>query len=200
MVTLLAQSAHAQAYVDEASSFVARLAEKAVAMLSDAAISAGERRQRFRTLFSESFAIEGIGRFVLGRHWRSATPDQRREYLELFETLIITTWSARFEQYTALEFEVTGARPIRSSRPGENVALVGSTIHGDAASHFDVDWRVSNKDQLYLITDVMVQGVSLANTHREEFGSVIRREGGVDGLLEFMRAKRDGLLAPDVPR
>ena len=45
-----------------------------------------------------------------------------------------------------------------------------------------------------------VEGVSLANTHREEFGSVIRRQGGVDGLLKFMRGKRDGDLAPDVPR
>ena len=89
---------------------------------------------------------------------------------------------------------------MKSSRPDENVALVGSTIVSDPESRFDVNWRVANKDQLYLITDVLVEGVSLANTHREEFGSVIRRQGGVDGLLEFMRAKRDGADAPDVPR
>lgn len=197
---LLAPSAHAQAYVDGASTFVARLGERAVAMLADTSISADERRQRFRALFNESFAVAGIGRFVLGRHWRSATPQQRQEYLELFETLIISTWSSRFEQYSSVKFEVTGVRPIRSSRPDENVALVGSKIEGDATSNFEVDWRVANKDQLYLITDVLVAGVSLATTHRAEFGSVIRREGGIDGLLSFMRAKRDGVLSPDVPR
>ena len=200
MVVLLAPPAQAQTYVEGASSFVTQLAERAVATLADAATPADEQRQRFSALFSESFAVEGIARFVLGRHWRSATAQQKHEYLELFETLIISTWAARFAQYSSLKFEVTGVRPIRSSRPNENVALVGSRIGGDELAQFDVDWRVANHDELYLITDVMVEGVSLANTHREEFSSVIRREGGVDGLLKFMRAKRDGMLAPDVPR
>lgn len=185
---------------DGPSEFITLLAERSMATLGEKDVSNEARRARFRELFNEAFAVKGIGKFVLGRHWRVATLDERAEYLVLFEDRIVNTWAEKFINYSGNRFEVKGSKPVNALSPNENVAFVESTFWMDPQSAIQVDWRVVSNDTVYKITDIYVEGVSLANTHRAEFGSAIRRAGGtVEGLLQVMRDQRDGVTLPTVP-
>lgn len=180
--------------------FISSLAERAMTTLAKTDTASDDRHERFRELFNDAFAVKGIGKFVLGRHWRAATPQERAEYLVLFEDQMVNTWADRFSDYSGNQFEVKNSRAVKALSPNENVALVESTFWTGPRSKIRVDWRVASSDTVYKITDIYVEGVSLANTHRAEFASAIRRYGGtVEGLLRAMRDRRDGIVRPIFP-
>ncbi len=178
-----------------AAKFISALAERAMSTLAESELASEDRRERFRELFNDAFAVAGIGRFVLGRHWRKATPEERQEYLVLFEDQIVSTWADRFAEYSGNKFEIMGATAVKGLRAP--VALVETKYWTGPKSAVRVDWRVSTADSNYKITDIYVEGVSLAITHRSEYSSAIRRHGGtIEGLLQVMRNKRDGIILP----
>ena len=82
--------------VDDAKALIDGLADKAIEALAAKDISRAERTQRFRALLVEHFDIPVIGQWVLGRYWTQANAEQRREYLRLFEDLIVNTYADRF--------------------------------------------------------------------------------------------------------
>ena len=80
-----------------------------------------------------------------------------------------------------------------SAHQAERVAIVRSTFFTDPTTPVRVDWRVASRGDIYKITDVSVEGISMANTQRDEFASVIRKNSGkISALLEILRKKRDG--------
>jgi phospholipid transport system substrate-binding protein len=186
-------SVFAQAHVAGSERFVRATADRTMSALNQTGISDADRRARLRLLFNDAFAIRGIASYVLGRSWRSATPAQQEEFLKLFEEITVATWALRFNEIAGQQFVVLGAVPAPSAVPGENAALVRTELRPESGGGYKIDWRIANKDALYKITDVMVEGISLANTHRDEYASVIARQGGINGLLKVLRDKRDGL-------
>jgi len=128
---LAAPTAHADSHTDTSVKFINDLSNKAISTLADKSISTEARRAEFRTLFREGFAVNGIARFVAGRYWRSASENERTEYLELFEDVIVNTWADRFSQYSGQKFEVTGATDATPNDSPENVALVESLFFTD---------------------------------------------------------------------
>ncbi|MFQ5970842.1 MAG: phospholipid-binding protein MlaC, partial [Alphaproteobacteria bacterium] len=185
-------AAGAQDSVNGAVHFVQDLADRAITTLTEDGISEEEREQRTRALLREGFAVHGIARFVLGRYWRSASEADRAEYLTLFEEVVVSVSAARVKRYSGQKFEITGATPLRSARKDESAALVHTTFYANEDSPIRLDWRVANRGEIFKITDVMFEGVSMATTYRDEFTSVVRREG-LDGLLQDLREMRDQL-------
>ncbi len=177
-----------------ASAFVQDLADRAVANLTDAERSSEEREDRIRELFRQGFAVRGIAKFTLGRYWRSASEEQRREYLALFEDVIVDAWAARFTKYSGQRFEIR--EESRVSGGGVPVVIVRSLIWASPESPIRVNWRVASAGEIYKITDVIVEGISMATTQRDEFASLVRKDG-LNGLLASLREKggRDGKLA-----
>lgn len=187
-----AQAANAQDHVSSSAKFIQDLAGHAVAGLTDETLTAGQREARFRQLFTESFAVGGIARFSLGRYWRGASPAERDEYLKLFEDVIVATWAGQFSAYDGQRVEIGQAIDAKSPRADENAALVRSRIHVSDDASIRVDWRVANKGDIYKITDVLVEGISMVTTQRDEFVAVIRQNGGnMDGLLAMLRERRE---------
>jgi len=92
---------------DDARRFIEGLADKAIAALTVEDMSRDERITRFRSLLTDHFAVDTIGRWVLGRHWRRATNAERDEYLKLFEDLIVFTYVDRLTQYSGEQLSVT---------------------------------------------------------------------------------------------
>ena len=181
--TTIAPSVAAQDISREASTFVRSVDDRAIAIVGQN-LDTGDREQRFRDMFVASFDVPGIGRFVLGRYWRTATDAQKTEFLSLFEDMIVKTYSNRFTIYKGEQFTITGARPDGDS------AVVGSTFAQSNGPPVRVDWRVLKTEGALKIVDVMVEGVSMSVTQQQEFGSVIQRNGGqIDGLLETMRER-----------
>jgi phospholipid transport system substrate-binding protein len=82
-----------------AATFVEDLGGKAIDALIRPRISRDEAERRFRALLNEAFDGPYIGRFVLGPYWRAATPEQQKDYMELFEKLIVQIYAGRFTEY-----------------------------------------------------------------------------------------------------
>ncbi len=178
------QPATAEDSEDAARVFIETMADKAVAALTKVDVPREERVRRFRSLLHEHFAVNTIGRWVLGRYWRAASEPQREEYLKLFEELIVSTYVDRFTRYSGEDFAVT--RTVRNSDRDTLVFSVISRPQG--AEPISVGWRVRGHEGQFKIVDVVVEGVSMGQTQRSEFASVIRRNGGtVEGLLRQLR-------------
>jgi phospholipid transport system substrate-binding protein len=168
--------------------FIEGLADRAISALTPADIPQAEREARARQLLRDNFAVQTIGQFVLGRHWKAATPEERDEYLRLFEELIVTTYVDRFKRYTGQRLKVTGSR----DEPGGDIR-VDSEIERSGGAPIGVGWRVRDEDGRPKIVDVYVEGLSMGQAQREEFSSVIRNSGGtVAGLLAEMRKRIGG--------
>jgi phospholipid transport system substrate-binding protein len=142
---------------------------------------------RFRQLFSEDFDVPGIARFVLGRYWRIATEQQQQEFVKLFANYIALAYSSRLAEYSGETLHVTG------SRPAPDGSMVSSEIvRPNGSPPAKVDWLLTQHDGAYKISDVVVEGVSMAVTQRSEFASVIQRNGGqVQGLITALRQKTE---------
>ena len=181
----------AAASVEEgAKAFIDTLSEQALKSLTTKGVSRPERIERFRTLFKENFAVTTIGKWILGRYWPKATQEQQTEYLKLFEDLIVVSYVDRFAQYTG-----EGLKINKTLANSERMATVFSEITqpGNTAP-VRVDWRVGKNSDSYKIFDVVVEGTSMSQTMRSDFGSIIRQKGGqISGLLEVLREKTAAL-------
>lgn len=166
-----------------AEGFVQNLTEKGVAFLSDDNLSMEQQKQEFKSILNRDFDLNTIGRFALGRYWKSASSEQRAEYLKLFNTMVIEAYSQRFENYNGQDIEVTGSRP-----EGKDI-LVMSVMKQKSGPDVRLDWRVRQKNGGYKVVDVIVEGVSMSLTQRSDFASVIQRGGGnVEALLQHLRS------------
>ena len=178
-INAVAQQAQA-----DTEKFIASLGDRALQVLVVDSQSEAEREDAFRGLLSEGFDLRLISRYALGRYWRRATKEQRAEYAKLFEDFIVETYVARLSEYSGETLKVVG------SRPDDQDTIVHSEIVRDGRPPIRVDWRVRNGDEQLKIIDVVVEGVSMLLTQRDEFASVIQRSGGnVEGLLERLREK-----------
>jgi phospholipid transport system substrate-binding protein len=140
---------------------------------------------RFRQLFSEDFDVPGIARFVLGRYWRVATEPQQQEFVKLFADYIALAYSNRLAEYSGETLHVTGSRPAP-----EGSVVSSEIVRPNGAPPAKVDWVLTPHNGAYKISDVVVEGVSMAVTQRSEFASVIQRNGGqVQGLITALRQK-----------
>ncbi len=191
LFSLAATPLRAQEYVDESKLFVQDLADRTIAVAT-ANLPDDQVQGEIRDLLYHGFAVKGIARFVLGRYWRRASEDERVEYMQLFEEVVINTSASRLRRYSGESFEITTAIAASSANNREQAAIVRSRFHLSEDSAVRVDWRVANLGDTYKITDVILEGVSLANTYRDEFTAVVRRQG-MSGLLAELRQRRDEL-------
>lgn len=177
-----------------ARKFVQDLASRAVAMLGNYKTGDTDRSlAQFRDLVREGFDLELIGRFALGNSWRSATPAQQQEYQRLFATYVLDSYSRRLGAYKDESFKVTGAGPYGSSD-----ALIQTEIDRPDGAPITAGWRVRDIDGHMKIIDVIVEGVSMALTQRQEFASVVQRSG-LDGLIDDLRGRVKNLQAQANP-
>jgi phospholipid transport system substrate-binding protein len=173
-----------------ACDFVIDMSDAAINALAAPNIDRDERIERFRILFKDRFAVPVMGRLVLGRHWRKATPQERDEYLALFEDLMVASYVDRFARYTGESLTIT--KSVSDGKRGVTVFSEINRRQGGKAVR--VDWRVASRGGLIKVVDVVIEGTSLSTTLRSDFASIIRREGStVHGLIEILRAKTAGL-------
>ena len=185
-----ASPAVADSHEKDASEFIQVMANQAVKALTDRSISRQQRIERFRRIFKEHFAVKPIGKWILGRHWRRATAEERQAYLALFEDLIVISYVDRFAQYTGETLTIS-----KTLAHNEKTVTVFSQIaHSGGGGPVRIDWRVGGGYGAYKVLDVTVEGLSMSTTLKSDFSSIIRREGGkVAGLLEALRQKTSSL-------
>ncbi len=171
--------------VPAAAQFIEKLAQRAIEGLTTRDIDTNERTKRFRTLFTESFDVPKIGRFALGNAWRNANAADREAYLSAFEDFIVATYATRFADYGGETIRVIGSRPLED---GE--AAVGTHFVRTQGEPIRVDWRLAPDGGNWKIIDVVIEGVSMAITQRDDFNATVQRNGGrVGPLIELLREK-----------
>ncbi len=168
-----------------AQSFIQSMANRGIEFLGNDSLSMSQKKDSFRRLLRDSFDMKTIGRFSLGRYWRSSTPELTAEYARLFEKRVLDVHSQRFTEYKGQTFETRDYRV-----DSEKDTLVLSYIVPDEGPEVEVEWRVRYKNGRYMVVDVIVEGVSMSVTQRSDFSSVIQRGGGsVQALLTHLRSE-----------
>ena len=170
----------------ETAAVVADFGDHMLQMLNDSQLSPAERQKRFGALLDMDFDFAKIGRFVLGRYWQTATEEQKQEFAPVFRDYVVQSYSVRFGEFTGASFKVTGERPESPSS-----TIVSTTVmQRNSSTPAKVDWRVATDTGSAKITEVIVEGISMSLTHRQEFASLIERGGGgVAGLIAELKAK-----------
>jgi phospholipid transport system substrate-binding protein len=180
-----AGTAEASARGERAEAFIVDLSDRALALVTDKTLSDDETRKQFRDILETRFDTEWIGQFVLARYWNLATPEQRTEYLSLFSDIIVYTYTRRFDDYEGQELRVLGHQD-----EGKSYVFVTTQIFTPNTQSTPVNlvWRLIPANDSFRIVDVVIEGVSMGLTQRNEYASVIQRNGGkVEALLEAMR-------------
>jgi phospholipid transport system substrate-binding protein len=167
-----------------AKRFIQQLGDQALGQLTDLSVPETQRRDRFRKMFNANFNVPLIGQLVLGRYWNSADDAEKKEYLKLFEQLMVAHYTGVFAKYSGEQFKVGDARS-----DGEDV-LVQTDVAKPGSPPAKINWRVTGSGRALKITDIIVEGVSLISTQRSDYSAVIQRGGGkVEALLAAMRSK-----------
>ncbi len=185
VVALAVSLISGSAIAASADDFIRSAGEKTFQSL-DKAITDEQRQARFREILTETFDLPTIARFTLGRYWRIASKKQRDDYVRLFEEFIVQAYSHRFKDLSGQTFEVKQSHEINAR---DRLVLSEIKIK-PGKPPIRVNWRVRRRDNAYRVIDVVVEGVSMSVTQRDEFAAVIRRSGGkVEGLLAALRRK-----------
>jgi len=183
-------AAEAHTSPEQASKFVEDLGSSIVTLLSgDNRGGVDQHHEKFSILVRRGFDLEVIGRFALGRSWRRATPAQQQEYQKLFAVWTINDYEQLLGANMGDRLTIIGARSI-----GGRDALVHTKIDRLNGTPVEMDLRVRDTDGEMKIVDVIVSGASLGVTRRDEFGSMIQRQG-LDGLISDLRCRVDNLQA-----
>jgi len=168
---------------DPAISFVQKMGDIALTELTDKDLNGKEREKRVRELLRKNFDVQTIGRFALGTHWRSATETERKEYLNLFEDMIVSTYAQRFGEYSGQQFKVGNAKAV-----SERDSIVTSQVLQQGGPPIAIEWRIRKNGEQLKVIDVFIENVSMAITQRSDFDAVIQRGGGkIESLLQSLR-------------
>lgn len=169
---------------DDARSFANDLGNQALSVIVDKGLNKQAKRARLEGLFEQNVNIEWIAKFVLGRYWRSASEQQKHDYLANYKTFLIKHYTSNLTEFTDANFEVTKVVPedgggnivtMHLKRPGAEDTIVNYTI------------RKNNGGKLN-VYDMTVEGVSMITTQRSEFNSVASQKG-LDYLISQLATR-----------
>lgn len=161
--------------VSAARAYVGELGARALAVLTSSSPASG-REQQLGDLLRQGFDLDYLARLAAGRAWRDMSAGQRDGYQAAFGAWLLKTYAARLQHYGGQAFAVTGA-----DAAGESDAMVRSEIRGGGRP-IRLDWRVRRSGAGWRIIDVVIEGVSMVVTHRNEFQAILQRQG-IDGLI-----------------
>ena len=139
-----------------------------------------ERIEELKKIALDTVDIKGIGFYSLGKHRKSLSDDKKMEYLKVFKNYFLNSFSSRLAEYSNPVIEVDTKEKIN-----ENYTIVSSTLAGtDKRPAIKIDWRIYTKNpEKPLIRDLIIEGLSLARTQKEEFNSIIQ---SADGDMEVL--------------
>jgi phospholipid transport system substrate-binding protein len=141
-----------------------------------------ERVEKLKDIARETVDIEGIGFYSLGSNRKNLTDDQLNEYKKVFSEYFLKSFSSRLAEYSNPEIEVNSKKVIN-----ENYTIVSSTLAGtDSRPEVKIEWRVYTKNpENLLIRDLIIEGLSLARTQKEEFSSIMSsNDGKIEALIK----------------
>jgi phospholipid transport system substrate-binding protein len=171
-------------YSIEADAFVQSTVNRAAKTLGGN-LTKKERVDELKEIARETVDIKGIGYYSLGSYRKNLSEEQLKIYEELFEQYFLKSFSSRLAEYSNPEIEVNSKKKIN-----EKYTIVYSLlIATDSKPEVKIDWRVYTKDpDNLLIRDLIIEGLSLARTQKEEFASIISsNDGNIEALFKNLK-------------
>ena len=141
-----------------------------------------QRIEKLKEIAKETVDIKGIGLYSLGSYRKNLSKDQLTNYINIFEEYFLKSFSSRLAEYSNPEIEVNSKKKLN-----ENYTIVSSTLVAtDSRPEVKIEWRVYTKNpENLLIRDLIIEGLSLARTQKEEFSSIINsNDGKIEALLK----------------
>ena len=141
-----------------------------------------ERVEKLKKIAEEAVDIRGIGFYSLGSHRKGLDKDQLNNYEKVFREYFLKSFSSRLAEYSNPEIEVNSKKKLN-----ENYTIVSSTLVAtDTRPEVKIEWRVYTKNpEKLLIRDLIIEGLSLARTQKEEFSSIINsNDGKIEALIQ----------------
>ena len=167
-------------YSIEPDVFVQSTVNRASQVLSDN-LSKDQKIIELKSIAAETVDIKGIGMYTLGSYRKILSEDQKKEYAILFEQYFLKTFSSRLAEYSNPEIEVNSKEKLN-----KNYTMVSSVlVSTEQRPEVKIDWRIytKNPDDLK-IRDLIIEGLSLVRTQKEEFSSIIESNNGdINALL-----------------
>jgi phospholipid transport system substrate-binding protein len=186
MFTLFGFDAKADINAQKAENFIKDTTKEGVEQIINADIPQSEKDKRFHKLLDGALDLEFIGKFVLGRNWRTASKQQREEFVTTYRDLNIITWSKRFNEFKGKNFIFKGT----TSSSSQGQVFVNTEVPMDQGEPAKVLWRVRENKGQYKIVDIIIEGVSLAQASRSEYTAFIKNNpGGLNALITDLKAK-----------
>jgi phospholipid transport system substrate-binding protein len=143
-------------------------------------ISKEEKINQLKSIAKETVDIKGVGFYSLGSARKNLNDSQKIEYIKLFEDYFLKSFSSRLAEYTNPEIEVNDKKFLNENYTIVNSLLVGTSDRPEVK----IDWRVYTKDpENPLIRDLIIEGLSLARTQKEEFSSILNSNDGDINVL-----------------
>ena len=149
--------------------FVQSTVNRASQLLSEE-ISKEEKIEKLKLIAKDTVDIAGIGMYTLGPIRKNLSEKQEKEYFEKFENYFLKSFASRLAEYTNPEIDVFAKEKLN-----ENYTIVNSILKASSERpEIKIDWRIYTKNpQQPLIRDLIIEGLSLARTQKEEFASVL---------------------------
>jgi phospholipid transport system substrate-binding protein len=138
----------------------------------ESSIPAAQRLNGIRNLLRNSFDVVLITEFVLGRYRRIATPQQTQDFFSLYKEYTVQTYSRQLSQLAGAQLVLQNTQSLGTE------TVVNSTVIGPNGGSYRVDWHVADRGGFYKISDLVIEGVSMKMTHRDEVARWIEINGG----------------------
>ena len=170
-----------KAFSIEADVFVQSTVNKAAKTLGGG-LTKEERIEKLKEIAKDTVDITGIGFYSLGKHRKNLSKEELENYKIVFEAYFLKSFSSRLAEYSNPEIEVNSKNIINA-----NYTIVSSTLVAtDSRPEVKIEWRVYTKDpDNLLIRDLIIEGLSLARTQKDEFSSIINsNDGKIEALLK----------------
>ena len=183
-ILLLSLLGFTKSYSIQPDVFVQSTVNKASSVLSSE-MSKEKKISELKLIAKETVDIKGIGFYTLGSVRKSLNDEQKRKYAELFEQYFLKSFSSRLAEYTNPEISVEGKNVL-----SEKYTIVNSLLKGtNERPEIKIDWRIYTKNpDNPLIRDLIIEGLSLARTQKEEFQSILNsNKGNIEVLFNTLR-------------
>jgi phospholipid transport system substrate-binding protein len=166
------------------SAFVNLVAEESITSLSNANPTDPARAAALKPILQKYFDMPGLAKHVLGAYWKKISAEQQQAFVAQFTNYIASVYGQRFKAYNGQRLEV------KRVRDQDATATVFTSVTGGEDAGACVDWEITNDGSEPRVADIRVEGLSLADTHRQEFTSVLSQHNGdITALMGILKNK-----------
>jgi len=185
-----AAGAQASSLPNDPEAFIKAVADRAIDEILSPDNTTETRIQKFGDLLDDAFDLEAVGRFVVGRSWHKATPEEQTRFIQLFKQFNVFNWGSRFDEYGGQQLEVANVLPDT-----DKGYFIETHIANANGNPFVVTWRVRKRDVGLRIIDISVEGIWMSQTWRSEYASVLKEKGSLSGLNKTLEERVEDLRA-----